>query len=89
LDEINSNRSSRKSVHTLSVLAKEIGDLIVKEKDMYNPVLKKWHPPATGVAVATLPDCFENEFEKFILGLRDLTSDAAQVLKASGKLEKD
>jgi hypothetical protein len=27
-------------------------------------------PLATGVAVATLPDCFGNEFEKFIVGLR-------------------
>jgi hypothetical protein len=30
---------------------------------MYSPVLKKWHSLATGVAVATLPDCFGNEFE--------------------------
>jgi hypothetical protein len=42
-----------------------------------------------GVAVATLPDCFSNEFDKFIVGLTDRTSDAAQVLKAAGKLEKD
>jgi hypothetical protein len=89
LDEVNSKRSSRKHVHILLVLFKEIGDLATEEKDMYNPVLKKWHPLATGVVVATLPNCFRNEFEKFIVGLRDLTSDAAQVLKAAGKLEKD
>jgi hypothetical protein len=55
---------------------------------MYSPVLKKWHLLAIGVAVATLLDCFGNEFDKFIVGLRDLTSDAAQVLKVAGKLEK-
>jgi hypothetical protein len=77
MDEINSTRSSRKPVHILSVLAKEVGDLAAKEKNMYSPVLKKWHPLATGVAAATLHDCFGNEFKKLIVGLRDLTSDAA------------
>jgi hypothetical protein len=89
MDEINSTRSSRKPVHILSVLAKEVGDLAAKEKNMYSPVLKKWHPLATSVAAATLHDCFGNEFKKFIVGLRDLTSDATQVLKAADKLEKD
>jgi hypothetical protein len=32
--EVNSKRSSRKLVHILSVLVKEIGDLTAKEKDI-------------------------------------------------------
>lgn len=88
MEEVNSNRS-RKPMHILSVLAKETGDLAAKEKNIYSPVLKKWYPHAAGVAVATLHDCFGSELKNFIVGLREVTPDAAQVLKAAEKLEKD
>ncbi|GJN03398.1 hypothetical protein PR202_ga20839 [Eleusine coracana subsp. coracana] len=89
MEEANSKQSSRKPVHIFSVLAKEIGDLAAKEKNIYRPILKKWHPLAAGVSVATLHDCFGSELKKFIVCLRELTPDAVQVLKAADKLEKD
>ncbi|KAB8108397.1 hypothetical protein EE612_044025 [Oryza sativa] len=89
MEEADSKRSSRHPVPVLSILAKAIGDLATKEKTVYSPVLKKWHPLATSVAVATLHSCFGNEIKQFIAGLTDLTPDAAQVLKAADKLEKD
>uniref|UniRef100_A0A0E0AIF5 MHD1 domain-containing protein n=1 Tax=Oryza glumipatula TaxID=40148 RepID=A0A0E0AIF5_9ORYZ len=89
MEEADSKRSSRHPVPVLSILAKAIGDLATKEKTVYSPILKKWHPLATSVAVATLHSCFGNEIKQFIAGLTELTPDAAQVLKAADKLEKD
>ncbi|KAF0899395.1 hypothetical protein E2562_019514 [Oryza meyeriana var. granulata] len=89
MEETGSKRSSRKSMPVLSILSKAISDLATKEKTFYSPILKKWHPLATSVAVATLHSCFGNEIKQFIAGLTELTPDAAQVLKAADKLEKD
>ncbi|PNT64429.1 uncharacterized protein LOC100828941 isoform X2 [Brachypodium distachyon] len=89
MEEADSKRSSRNPTPVLSILAKDIGDLAIKEKNLYSPVLKTWHPLASGVAVATLHSCFGNELKQFIAGLTDLTPDTVQVLKSADKLEKD
>ncbi|XP_072977774.1 protein unc-13 homolog [Typha angustifolia] len=92
MEEADSNRRSSKSQSTtpvLSILAKDIGDLASKEKELFSPILKKWHPLAAGVAVATLHSCYGNELKQFIAGLAELTPDTVQVLKAADKLEKD
>lgn len=73
----------------LSILAKDVGALAIKEKQLFSPILKKWHPLATGVAVATLHSCYANELKQYIYGLVELTPDIVQVLKAADKLEKD
>ncbi|KAG8049620.1 hypothetical protein GUJ93_ZPchr0009g1125 [Zizania palustris] len=89
MEEADSKRSSRNPTPVLSILAKDIGDLAIKEKKLYSPILKTWHPLASGVAVATLHSCFGNELKQFITGLTELTPDTVQVLKAADKLEKD
>ncbi|CAL5002414.1 unnamed protein product [Urochloa decumbens] len=89
MEEGASKRSSRNHKPVLSILAKKTRDLAIKEKNVYSPILKKWHPLGVGVAVATLHACFGNELKKFIAGITELTPDAAQVLKEADKLEKD
>jgi hypothetical protein len=89
MEEGASKLSSRNRRPALSILAKKTSDLAIKEKNVYSPILKKWHPLPAGVAVATLHACFENELKQFTAGLTELTPDAAQVLKAADKLEKD
>ncbi|XP_006659374.2 protein unc-13 homolog [Oryza brachyantha] len=89
MEEADSKRSSRNPMPVLSILAKAIGDLAKKERTVYSPILKKWHPLAISVAVATLHSCFGNEIKQFMAGLTELTPDTAQVLKAADKLEKD
>ncbi|KAL0311951.1 UNVERIFIED_CONTAM: protein unc-13 [Sesamum radiatum] len=73
----------------LAILAKDVGELAIKEKDMFSPILKRWHPFAAGVAVATLHACYGNELKQFISGITELTPDAVQILRAADKLEKD
>lgn len=51
--------------------------------------MKRWHPLATGVAVATLHTCYSNELKQFISGINELNPEAIQVLLAAEKLEKD
>ncbi|EER98780.1 uncharacterized protein LOC8055553 [Sorghum bicolor] len=89
MEEADSKRSSRNPTPVLSILAKDIGDLAMKEKNLYSPILKTWHPLASGVAVATLHSCYGNELKQFVAGLTELTPDTVQVLKSADKLEKD
>lgn len=87
-----SRRASRNQLHSLpvlAILAKDVGELAIKEKDTFSPILKGWHPFAAGVAVATLHVCYGNELKQFISGITELTPDAVQILRAADKLEKD
>uniref|UniRef100_A0A452XFT3 MHD1 domain-containing protein n=1 Tax=Aegilops tauschii subsp. strangulata TaxID=200361 RepID=A0A452XFT3_AEGTS len=89
MDEADLKRSSRNPVPVLAILAKDISDLASKEKNIYSPILKKWHPLASGVAVTTLHSCFGNELKQFMVGRTKFTPDTAQVLNAADKLEKN
>ncbi|KAL4325057.1 hypothetical protein GQ457_11G016870 [Hibiscus cannabinus] len=87
-----SRRASRNQLNplpVLAILAKDVGELAVHEKQVFSPILKGWHPFAAGVAVATLHACYANEIKQFISGITELTPDAVQVLRAADKLEKD
>ncbi|XP_009367453.2 protein unc-13 homolog [Pyrus x bretschneideri] len=87
-----SRRASRHQPNplpVLAILAKDVGELAVKEKEVFSPILKRWHPFAAGVAVATLHACYANEIKQFISGIAELNPDAVQVLRAADKLEKD
>jgi hypothetical protein len=87
-----SRRASRNlpnPLPVLAILAKDVGELANKEKDFFSPILKRWHPFAAGVAVATLHVCYGNELKQFVSSITDLTPDAVQVLRAADKLEKD
>ncbi|XP_023743121.1 protein unc-13 homolog [Lactuca sativa] len=83
------SRNQPNPLPVLAILAKDIGELATKEKKMFSPILKRWHPLAAGVAVATLHVCYGNELKQFISGITELTPDAVQVLRAADKLEKD
>ncbi|KAL2453691.1 Protein of unknown function (DUF810) [Abeliophyllum distichum] len=84
-----SSRNQQNSLPVLAILAKDVGELAMKEKDIFSPILKRWHPFAAGVAVATLHVCYGNELKQFIAGITELTPDAVQILRAADKLEKD
>ncbi|CAI9782543.1 unnamed protein product [Fraxinus pennsylvanica] len=92
-DKVISSRQSTKyqqnPLHVLSILAQNIGELAFNEKEIYSPVLKRWHPLATGVAVVTLHTCYGNELKQFVRGINELTPEAIQVLLSAEKLEKD
>ncbi|KAL9226835.1 hypothetical protein vseg_002602 [Gypsophila vaccaria] len=87
-----SRRASRNQPNplpVLAILAKDVGELAAHEKRVFSPILKRWHPLAAGVAVATLHACFGNELKQFISGIGELTPDAVQILRAADKLEQD
>lgn len=89
---ISSRKSFKKQqspLPTLCVLAQNVSDVAFNEREIYSPLLKRWHPLATGVAVATLHACYRKELKQFISGISELTPDAIQVLIAADKLEKD
>ncbi|XP_022863080.1 uncharacterized protein LOC111383229 isoform X2 [Olea europaea var. sylvestris] len=84
-----SSRNQLNSLPVLAILAKDVGDLAMKGKDTFSPILKRWHPFAAGVAVAMIHACYGNELKQFIAAITELTADAVQILRAADKLEKD
>ncbi|XWS26348.1 hypothetical protein CRYUN_Cryun26dG0024700 [Craigia yunnanensis] len=93
MEKADSSRRASKNqpnpLPVLAILAEDVGELAVHEKQVFSPILKGWHPLAAGVAVATLHACYANEIKQFISGIVELTPDAVQVLRATDKLEKD
>lgn len=93
MEKADSSRRASKNqpnpLPVLAILAKDVGELAIKERRVFSPILKRWHPLAAGVAVATLHACYGNEIKQFISSIVELTPDAVQVLRAADKLEKD
>ncbi|WVZ26296.1 hypothetical protein V8G54_004840 [Vigna mungo] len=92
LDPRNSKNAAReedKVFPRLSVLAREVSEVAFGEKAMFSPILKRWHPVAAGVAVATLHVCYGHELKQYVKSVTELTPDTVQTLMAADKLEKD
>ncbi|XP_061371255.1 protein unc-13 homolog isoform X2 [Gastrolobium bilobum] len=83
------SRKQNKAFPALSVLARDITELAINEKAIFSSKLKRWHPLAAGVAVATLHVCYGNELKQYVKGVTELTPNAIEVLLAADKLEKD
>jgi len=82
-------RQQDKVFPSLSVLARDISELAFEEKAMFSPILKRWHPLAAGVAVATLHVCYGHELKQYVKSVTELTPDSVETLMAADKLEKD
>lgn len=93
MEKADSSRRASKNqsnpLPVLAILAKDVGELAINERQVFSPILKRWHPFAAGVAAATLHACYGNEIKQFISGIAELTPEAVQVLRAADKLEKD
>ncbi|XP_068665471.1 protein unc-13 homolog [Aristolochia californica] len=73
---------------TLIDLCQETEELAIKEKEVFSPILKKWHPIAAGVAAVTLHNCYPVVLKQYLSTITTLSSDVVQVLQTAGKLEK-
>lgn len=82
------SKNQRNPLPVLCILAQEIIEVALNEKDIYSPVLKRWHPLSAGVAVATLHASYASELQKFVSGINELSPDVVHVLLAADKLEK-
>ncbi|KAL6974446.1 hypothetical protein U1Q18_028629 [Sarracenia purpurea var. burkii] len=88
LSKRSSRNQQRNPLPVLSILAQDITELAFNEKEIYSPILKRWHPLAAGTAVATLHTCYGNELKQFVSDISELSPDAVQVLLAADRLEK-
>ncbi|KAL7081260.1 hypothetical protein ACP275_14G028700 [Erythranthe tilingii] len=69
-------------------LARKTEELGIKEKDIFSPVLKKWHPIAAGVAAVTLHTCYGTLLKQYLTGKSSILNETVLVLQRAGKLEK-
>ncbi|XP_047319863.1 protein unc-13 homolog [Impatiens glandulifera] len=69
-------------------LATEMEELAMREKEIYSPILKKWHPIAAGSAAVTLHACYGGMLKQYLERVASLTADTLRALQRAGKLEK-
>lgn len=69
-------------------LAQETEAMVMKERQHFTPMLKKWHSTAGAVAALTLHTCYGQVLRQYISGVTSLTTESVQVLQRAGKLEK-
>ena len=79
----------KRALPFLSILAKNVGVLANKEKEIFSPILLKWHPSAAAIAMSTLHVCYGRELRQFIADVTELTPDTVLVLKAADELERE
>ncbi|OAY72653.1 hypothetical protein ACMD2_25065, partial [Ananas comosus] len=72
----------------LTELAKDTEQLALLEKETYSPVLKRWHPGPTALAVVTLHNCFGVVLKQYVAKITSLTNELVRVLQSAGRLEK-
>ncbi|KAK3022515.1 hypothetical protein RJ639_046792 [Escallonia herrerae] len=89
LEDGNFNGTNVQEVcETLLKLADQVEELALKEREIFSPVLKKWHPIAAGVAAVTLHTCYGTLLKQYLAGASSLTNETITVLQRAGKLEK-
>ncbi|KAL2506534.1 Protein of unknown function (DUF810) [Abeliophyllum distichum] len=91
LDEHNVNGTSLEVQEVSEMLVKlteETEELAAKEKEIFSPVFKKWHPIPSGVAAVTLHTCCGTLLKQYLTGTSSLTKRTISVLQSAGKLEK-
>ncbi|TYI17215.1 hypothetical protein ES332_A07G008200v1 [Gossypium tomentosum] len=93
METVKSSKSSstgqQNELPFMAKLAEDVSTLAFTEKETFSPILKRWHPLAAGVAVATLHSCYGNELKQYVSSIDELTPDVLEVMKGADKLEKD
>ena len=69
-------------------LARETEDLAARERELFSPILNRWHPIAAGVAAVTLHQCYGAVLKQYLAGTSMLNSEIVGVLQRAAKLEK-
>lgn len=69
-------------------LAKETEDLAAQERELFSPILKKWHTTAGSIAAVTLHQCYGEVLKQHLAGTKMLNSEIVGVLQRAAKLEK-
>lgn len=91
LEERNINAETlqkHEASETLMQLADGTEELTGKERQIFSPVLKKWHPVAAGVAAVALHECYGTLLKQYLAGVTSLTNETVLLLQKAGKLEK-
>jgi hypothetical protein len=69
-------------------LAQETEVLVMKERQHFSPILRKWHETAGAIAAMTLHACYGQVLRQYVSEVTTLTPESVQVLQRAGKLEK-
>ncbi|OMO95381.1 hypothetical protein COLO4_15936 [Corchorus olitorius] len=69
-------------------LAKETEELAARERELFSPILKRWHPIAASVAAVTLHQCYGAVLKQYLAGTSVLNGEIVGVLQRAAKLEK-
>ncbi|KAE8714648.1 peptide transporter PTR3-A-like [Hibiscus syriacus] len=73
---------------TMLKFTKRTEELAEKERAIFSPVLKSWHPIAAGVAVVMLHQCYGDLLKEYVTETRILNGEVVGVLQGAAKLEQ-
>ncbi|KAE8734981.1 hypothetical protein F3Y22_tig00000538pilonHSYRG00036 [Hibiscus syriacus] len=82
------NESAIESSVTMLKMAKRTEELAEKERAIFSPILKKWHPTAAGIAVVTLHQCYGALLKQYLTKTHTLNSEVVGVLQRAANLEQ-
>lgn len=71
------------------MMAGKVESLAEKEVEIFKPVLGKWHPAATGLALITLHNSYGILLKQYLSDATTLNEEVARVLKRAQSLEKN
>ncbi|KAG6420309.1 hypothetical protein SASPL_116833 [Salvia splendens] len=84
-----SNVETHRVSEMMIKLARETEQVASKEKAIFSPVTKKWHPIAAGVSAVTLHTCYGTLLRQYLnSSAAAQMSETILVLQRAGKLEK-
>lgn len=85
-----SNVETHRVSEMMIKLARETEQIASKEKAIFSPVTKKWHPIAAGVSAVTLHTCYGTLLRQYLSSSAAAAhmNETILVLQRAGKLEK-
>ncbi|CAJ2627988.1 protein unc-13 homolog [Trifolium pratense] len=89
MNEKSSELERKKALSEVLIqLAQETEVLVMKERQHFSPILRKWHSTAGAIAAMTLHACYGQVLRQYVSEVTTLTPESVQVLQRAAKLEK-
>ncbi|KAE8735981.1 hypothetical protein F3Y22_tig00000218pilonHSYRG00100 [Hibiscus syriacus] len=86
-ENVKHTEENRGPNEALLQLAKQTEDLAAKERELFSPILKKWHPIAAGVAAVTLHQSYGAVLKQYLSETIVLNGEIVEVIERAAKLE--
>ncbi|KAE8726346.1 peptide transporter PTR3-A-like [Hibiscus syriacus] len=82
------NKEGEEPSVSMLKFTKRTEELAEKERAIFSPVMKSWHPIAAGVAIVMIHRCYGDLLKEYVTETRILNGEVVGVLQEAAKLEQ-